>query len=185
MKKPKKPFTREEVIELFDVEGSSPSGLAWRINYRHHKPGDPAGYSCPRGTTENCGTVWHVCFNGRPHLVHRIIWVIENGEIPKGLEIDHINGDASDNRIGNLSLKTRDHNTRARVKKSIRNTSGHTGVQWSKQAGKWKARCFRNYKEHHLGFYDDKEEAARAVDAFAQKWADDHGEEFRLHNFKN
>lgn len=179
------PFSREEVLELFEQDDSSPSGLRWRVNYKKYKQGDVAGYLNSVAGTKTYGKVWDVCFNGRPHRVHRIVWVLERGEIPNGLEIDHINGNPSDNRLCNLSLKTRGHNTRARVKMNPRNTSGYTGVMWSAQANKWKARCFRNYKEYHCGYFSNKEDAARAVDEFAKKWANDHGEEYRLLNFKN
>lgn len=38
--------------------------------------------------------------------VHRIIWISQNGIIPDGYCIDHINNDKSDNRIQNLQLLT-------------------------------------------------------------------------------
>lgn len=37
---------------------------------------------------------------------HRVIWFYFNGEIPKGMQIDHINGDKTDNRLENLRLVT-------------------------------------------------------------------------------
>ena len=38
---------------------------------------------------------------GKSHLAHRFAWFLHTGEWPSGV-IDHINGDRSDNRIGNL-----------------------------------------------------------------------------------
>lgn len=38
--------------------------------------------------------------------VHRVIWIAENGIIPDGYVIDHINNDKLDNRIENLQLLT-------------------------------------------------------------------------------
>lgn len=38
--------------------------------------------------------------------VHRIIWISQNGVIPDGYCIDHINNDKTDNRIENLQLLT-------------------------------------------------------------------------------
>lgn len=45
--------------------------------------------------------------------VHRIIWKLHHGDIPRGYEIDHINMDKSDNRIENLRLLTHRNNIRA------------------------------------------------------------------------
>lgn len=35
---------------------------------------------------------------------HRLIWEVFNGEIPEGMEIDHINTNRSDNRLENLRI---------------------------------------------------------------------------------
>jgi hypothetical protein len=55
---------------------------------------------------------------------HRIIWETFNGEIPKGMTIDHINNIPYDNRIENLQLLSRTDNT----KKSVRRKSLFKGV---------------------------------------------------------
>ena len=46
---------------------------------------------------------------GKLIYAHRAAWAIHFGEWPKG-EIDHINGDASDNRIINLRVVNRTEN---------------------------------------------------------------------------
>lgn len=179
-----KPFTREEVLELFYVDPTSASGLRWVVNYRDKKHGDEVGYLAP-SANKRYGSIWHVCFNGRPHLVARIVWTIVNGTIPAGLVIDHINGNPRDNRIENLQAVTHAVNTRARTKKSIRNSSGFTGVGWSNQRNMWRARIFRNWKEIHIGFFHSKEDAAKARDSAELKWAEENGESVRLLNFPN
>ena len=47
-----------------------------------------------------------VTLNGKQLLAHRIVWEAFNGEIPEGMEIDHINAIRNDNRLENLRLTT-------------------------------------------------------------------------------
>ena len=48
---------------------------------------------------------------------------------------------------------------------SAKNTSGYTGVYWSKAAEKWQAHYKLHGKVHYLGLFDDKDEAARVRSA--------------------
>ncbi len=45
-------------------------------------------------------------------MAHRLIWIVAKGDIPDGLEVNHINGLKTDNRINNLELVTRADNVR-------------------------------------------------------------------------
>ncbi len=63
------------------------------------------------------------------HLCHRVVWELHNGKIPKGLFIDHLDGDKYNNAISNLRVTTRQGNARNCVKRKD-NTSGITGVQF-------------------------------------------------------
>ena len=59
---------------------------------------------------ENSGNYYRVqCnynLNGKHFQVHRVIYECFKGEIPKGLEINHIDGDPHNNNINNLELVT-------------------------------------------------------------------------------
>lgn len=44
--------------------------------------------------------------------VHRIVWISQNGIIPEGYCIDHINNDKQDNRISNLQIMTPSENSK-------------------------------------------------------------------------
>lgn len=45
------------------------------------------------------------------------------------------------------------------------NKSGVKGVCWMKKTGKWHGQVCLNYKVHHVGLFDDLEEASIAVRA--------------------
>lgn len=91
-------------------------------------------------------------------LAHRVCWAIHNGRIPDGLEIDHIDGDASNNRIANLRISDRYENN---VNKGLtaRNTTGVRGVR-RVSGGKWEARIRVRNHVIGLGRYRTMGEAA-------------------------
>lgn len=47
---------------------------------------------------------------GKKFLVHRLVYIAFNGEIPEGMEVNHINEVKSDNQIENLNLMTHAEN---------------------------------------------------------------------------
>lgn len=83
--------------------------------------------------------------------MHRVIV-----KAPAKMEVDHVNGDALDNRRGNLRLVTRSQNLRNR-KTFKSNKSGFKGITFNPINRKWKATI-------NLGTFDTAEEAARAYD---------------------
>ena len=102
---------------------------------------------------------------GKEFRVYRIIWEMHFGEIPAGMEIDHVNGSKADNRIENLRLATRSQNqANQKCPQSNNKNSGLRGVAWNKRSGKWAARVYQNRKEIHLGVFKCKFEAARAAE---------------------
>lgn len=85
--------------------------------------------------------------------LHRLIM-----NAPKGVVIDHINRNKLDNRKCNLRICTQQQNSMNRGLQS-NNTSGITGITWSKVANKWQARIKINKQLKHLGYFDDLEKA--------------------------
>lgn len=81
------------------------------------------------------------------------------------LDVDHWNGDGTDNRRGNLRPADRSlNNANQRQKLGV---SRFKGVHWHKQAGKWHAQIsFRGVRKS-LGVHAVEEDAARAYDRAA------------------
>lgn len=82
---------------------------------------------------------------------------------PKGLVVDHINGDTLDNRKCNLRSVSNTENIQNR-KKQRNNSSGYTGVfkYQNKTKTSWYAFIRVNKKGVYLGMSDTKEGAAEA-----------------------
>ena len=105
-----------------------------------------------------------IVISNKPIMAHQAAWMIANGNIPIGLFIDHIDGDATNNAIDNLRLVTHSENHRNRHIQS-NNTSGMPGVR--KQLNKWSARIKIQGKEKHLGSFETFEEASNARKKYA------------------
>lgn len=98
--------------------------------------------------------------DGKKHYNHRIVWFLHHRVLPK--YIDHIDGNPLNNTIENLRGCDLTQNIcNAKIRKD--NTSGFKGVSWFKPYKKWKARVHIYGKEHHLGYYIEKEDAITAV----------------------
>lgn len=91
-------------------------------------------------------------------LAHRFM---TGGDVPQGMDIDHINGDRSDNRWRNLRVVTRTQNL---MNSTIRpdNKSGVKGVYWDSRRQLWQAEIKVAGKREHLGRFPTIEEAAAA-----------------------
>lgn len=106
--------------------------------------------------------------DGVSYQAHRLAWLYFYGEWPE-TDLDHINGDRSDNRIVNLRLATRSQNlmnmrTRRR---------GLKGVYFDKRQQRWCARIHIEYKTIWLGSHKTEEEAHAAYQLAAIEY---HGE---------
>ena len=107
---------------------------------------------------------------GRVVYMHRVI--LERMGFKDFESSDHINRNQLDNRRCNLRSVTQRENLHNQGKRS-NNTSGYKGVTWAKHATKWRAQMQLNGKYKHIGYFDDKKEAARAYNKAAKKH---HGE---------
>jgi hypothetical protein len=89
---------------------------------------------------------------GKKYKAHRVAWAIHHGEWPE-LQIDHINGVRTDNRLENLRQATNRQNAMNR-ERPANNMSGVMGVTWDKIARKWISAICVNGKNTYLGCFD-------------------------------
>lgn len=117
----------------------------------------------------------------RKWYAHRIAWAIFYGVVPDR-EVDHINGDRTDNRLCNLRLAYHHENQHNRKSIALKQgkppTSSHCGVYFSNRRKRWiaKIRCFEVGKgsvQHHLGYHRCETSAAIAYNRAAKRL---HGE---------
>jgi len=97
------------------------------------------------------------------NCAHRLVFLYMDGEFPPE-QVDHINGNRSDNRRLNLRKVSNRENQRNKSAHP-RNTSGFTGVFLHKSASKWVAAIKVDYKTIHLGFFTEKSDAIAARQA--------------------
>ena len=100
---------------------------------------------------------------GRRYAAHRVAWALYYGEPPDpSLEIDHINGNPSDNRISNLRLVTQQGNLRNKNQyKSCKH--GYPGLIHEKNRVKcWRAQIGVNGTIKKLGAFRCKTAAILA-----------------------
>lgn len=82
------------------------------------------------------------------------------GEIPDGMDIDHINGIRDDNRIENLRTVTRSINLKNK-RKLPENKTGYRGVLRLK-GGQFLARVWSDGRQIKLGVFSTAAEAGEA-----------------------
>ena len=94
-------------------------------------------------------------------IMHRL-----SSQCPEEVLVDHANGDGLDNRRHNLRICTRSQNA-ANKRKSPGCSSIYKGVHWHKRNHKWYAHIKFHGKDHHLGSFDNEQDAATAYDIAA------------------
>lgn len=111
------------------------------------------------GTPRSDGYL-EVSLAGRTYKNHRLVFLYMTGVWPEG-EVDHINGDRTDNRWDNLRVIDKASNMRNRGL-NHNNKSGASGVTWFQQTSQWRARININGVRFSLGLFDTIGEASAA-----------------------
>jgi hypothetical protein len=135
--------------------------FTWRVQLNGRVPaGTRAGTIKKRGNRE-------IKIDGRLYQSGRLAFLYVMGFWPDP-EIDHRNGDATDDRWSNLREATRTGNMRNRGRFKTKDTP--KGVSWHRGIGQYTARITVNYQTIALGTFDTAEEAAAAYADAAEKY---------------
>lgn len=124
-----RPIPDHSILEEYFTYEEKAGKIFWKVKRRPNiKAGDFAGFYRPDG-------YYCVKFNGKRYYAHRLIWMLYHKEDPGvDFEIDHINGDPSDNRILNLRVTLKSGNQRnTKLRKD--NACGMKGVSFDKSKG--------------------------------------------------
>lgn len=138
------------MINYSEIFTYSAGKLQWKVKKKGRRIGDVAGCLKKNGYV-------HVMADGVQVYAHRVVWCMFNGAIPDGMDIDHLNGLRSDNRIENLRVVSRQEN-QLNKKKLKSNTSGVTGVSYSKRDKLW----IVQFVGKHVGSFKSFIEACEA-----------------------
>lgn len=121
------------------------------------RPGRRGRVGSVAGNTDSKG-YRRISFMGRSFGGHRVALLLTKGEWPRE-EIDHVNGDRSDNRLCNLREADRSMNGQ-NIRKPMRTgASGYLGVSFHKNNRRWVASIKVARKTIFLGQFGSPEEA--------------------------
>lgn len=156
---------KEVWISIFGYEGLYEVSNIGRVKSLHRKysPGNrilkfnlhPKGYYAVA-----------LCKNNtmKTYRTHALVALAFLGPRPKGLGIDHINNQKTDNRADNLEYVTQRENI-SRGKGGLlkeNRSSKHMGVSWHKYNKVWDSRININGKKLRLGYFKKEVDAAKA-----------------------
>lgn len=108
-----------------------------------------------------------ISIDGVVHSAHRLAFFFVNQHpVDVSMQVDHINGNRSDNRLSNLRIATarvNQHNHRA-ANKTPGRTSKHLGVSEDKSSARspWRAAICVDGNRKRLGSFKTEQEAADA-----------------------
>jgi hypothetical protein len=105
---------------------------------------------------------------GKLYRVHRLIALAFIPNPDNKPFVDHIDNNKSNNYIDNLRWCTNQENSCNR-QLSSKNTSGYKGVNFYKTYNCWRAEIKLNGKSHHIGYYQNIEDAVKARCEYAIK----------------
>lgn len=168
----KRPLPSQEVLRQLlrydDATGKLywlPRSEDWFRDAKYHTPEGKAAqwnakYADREAFTSNNKKGYRIgAVLGTGYLAHRVIWKLIYGCDPLA-QIDHMDGDTSNNRVSNLRMATAAENAQNR-RVSCVNNSGQVGVSLTEN-GTWSATIKVNRRARRLGTFKTKDEASEA-----------------------
>lgn len=143
-------ITQDYLKQKFTYDGAN---LVWKDTRFTSKIGKKAGTTTFAGYRQ-------IAVDKISVREHRLVFMYVHGYMPK--EIDHINGNRSDNRIENLRDCTATINNR-NSKTPNTNQTGIKGVFWDNSRNKWHGRVWADGKFAFSKCYEKFEDAVQAV----------------------
>ena len=116
----------------------------------------------------NRNTAYALRAEGKKPNRHTISMHREIMNVLPGIYIDHIDGNGLNNQKKNLRLCASSEN-QMNSKLRRNSKSGLKGVSFKKEQGKWVAQIQAHKKRKHIGYFNTKEEAAKAYDETARE----------------
>jgi hypothetical protein len=144
-------LTAERLRELLDYDPET-GAFKWRVAGK-----GIAHIGCQAGAKRRDGRSV-IRIDNTLYMAYRVAWLHMTGEWPGG-DIDHINGDPTDDRFENLRDVSRSVNLQNQRRARSNSRSGVLGVFFQKTMNKWTAKLQLNWKTTSLGYFDTKEEA--------------------------
>lgn len=139
----------EYFAQLVDYDPGTGS-FTWKRRLGSRRSGKPAGTLAPHG-------YWVLTLDGIRYYGHRVAWLLHTGTWPVK-DIDHIDGDKSNNQLSNLRLASSAQNSQ-NVSRHKDSTSPYKNVYWDARVNKWHVKIMKERKWYHFGSYYDIEEA--------------------------
>jgi hypothetical protein len=125
--------------------------------------GQPAGHTCGAYNYKR------ITIGTQTHLAHRLAWLWVYGAWPTH-QIDHIDGNTSNNRIQNLRDVDSQTNCQNLLQAKSCSQSGFLGAHWNKKAKRWYAQIRVDGKLLHIGSYLSAEDAHAAYLQMKRKY---------------
>ena len=128
--------------------------LTWKATGTGRRSGGEAG-------NRNTDGYVRTTIKYRAYANHRLAWLIYYGEWPKD-QVDHIDGDRSNNRISNLRQASSSINNQNLRRAYPNNKLGVLGVYYETSRNKYVARICVKGRQATIGRFNSLEEASNA-----------------------